>query len=234
MKQLKYSVAREIFELFPSFKRGVIVCNNVHNSGEGSLDFSILLSSLKITVDNIAESKPVAAWRKAFRLMGVDPTKERVSFEGLTRRFLNNNSIRHINPVVDLGNYFSILHQCPVGAHPLTTSTTNIDLKMSAGNEAFVALGSSEIETLSQNEVVLTDGTSVLTRRFCWRQGVTSLVTQETTDLFVNFDFISDITNEAILDIIIGFNAELKRISPHAKTEFFILSIGSESRECYF
>jgi DNA/RNA-binding domain of Phe-tRNA-synthetase-like protein len=234
MKKLQYTVASEIFEVFPTFKRGVVVCSNVRNIGDCELDFSALPGKLNITADNITESAPVSAWRKAFRIMGIDPTKDRVSFEGLTRRLLNNNSIRRINPVVDLGNYFSVLHQCPVGAHPVTTDATVIHLKMAVGNEIFSALGSSQIETVSQNEIILTDETNILTRRFCWRQGTSSLVTEVTSDLFVNFDFICKLGNEEIANIMTSFESELANISLTAKTQSFILSNGSGSQECFF
>lgn len=234
MKQLKYTVAKEIFDLFPGFKRGVVVCSNLCNTGDLALDFSNLISRLNITLDNIAESLPVFEWRKVFRMMGIDPTKERVSFEGLTRRLLNNNLVKLINPVVDLGNYFSVLYQCPVGAHPLSADTTLIDLKKANGNEVFIALGRAEIETIDQNEIILTDGANILTRRFCWRQGTSSLVTQNTTELFVNFDFMNDAPTSEINAIMTHFENALKKASPGVKSESFILAVGSEQGLCYF
>jgi len=234
MTQLQYTIAPEIFDLFPTFKRGVIVCKNVCNTNNQTFDFSSLNSQLNITMDNIAESEPVSAWRKVFRTMGVDPTKERVSFEGLTRRLLNKSLIKVINPVVDLGNFFSILHQCPVGAHPVTTDSVKIDLKKAIGNEIFIPLGSSTIEKVNCNEVILTDGDNTLTRRFCWRQGTSSLVTTDTTDLFVNFDFIHNISTAEINKVITDFKLALKLFSPELKSESFILALGSEKHLCYF
>jgi DNA/RNA-binding domain of Phe-tRNA-synthetase-like protein len=234
MKQLQYTIAKEIFDLFPKFKRGVLICSNVCNTGNYTLDFPILISQLNISVDNIAESGPIVTWRKAFRTMGIDPTKDRVSFEGLTRKLLNNNLIKPINPVVDLGNYFSVLHQCPIGAHPLSADKNTINFKKANGDEPFIALGRTEIEKILEGEVILTDETNVITRRFCWRQGVSSLVSHDTKEMFINFDFINDISTQEILSIMSDFEVALKKISSTQKSQSFVLAVGSEKQEFYF
>jgi DNA/RNA-binding domain of Phe-tRNA-synthetase-like protein len=229
MKKLNYKIETEIFNRFPEFTRGVLVCKNVKNVAISEINFSSLLPSLQVSSDTLTSSYPVIAWRKAFRSMGIDPTKERVSFEALTRRVLNNGDIRKINPLVDHGNFFSVLYQCPVGVHPINDSDTNILLRPAAGGEVFLPLGNDLTENIEPGEIILTNGTDILTRRFCWRQSRISMTTENTTQLFVNFDFLESITFERLNQIMEAFIDETDKFGIEMTTHHFIINKDNSS-----
>jgi len=224
MKGNFYKIDDPIFDQFPSFCRAVLLCRGIDNRIDSNIDFSVLRSMMSVTLESLTTSASIAAWRKAFREMHIDPTRERVSFEALSRRLLNGKPPKSINQLVDLGNYFSILYQCPVGIHPMGELTEDIRLRPAVGDERFQALDRDTPESPEPGEIILTSGDLVLTRRFCWRQSRQSLVTSDCSDLFVNIDFMSPVVAQHIEDILDAFRSCISEFSPRTQYSSFTLN----------
>ena len=62
----------------------------------------------------LSEVPSLAAWRRAFRAFGTDPTGYRSAAEALLRRLTKQGSIPSINTLVDIGNLVSIRYALPV------------------------------------------------------------------------------------------------------------------------
>ena len=62
----------------------------------------------------LSELPTLAAWRRAFRAFGVDPTAYRSAAEALLRRLTKQGSIPSINALVDIGNLVAIRYGLPV------------------------------------------------------------------------------------------------------------------------
>ncbi|MGH3626599.1 MAG: B3/B4 domain-containing protein, partial [Sciscionella sp.] len=61
----------------------------------------------------LSQVESLAAWRRAFRGFGADPTRYRCASEALLRRLTKKGDIPSINLLVDIGNLVSIRYALP-------------------------------------------------------------------------------------------------------------------------
>ena len=108
-----------IIERFPTIVGGVIHAVGVTN-GPSPDELVEAFRAEQTTViarigdTPLSEVPSLAAWRRAFRAFGVDPTAYRSAAEALLRRLTKQGSIPSINTLVDIGNLVSIRHGLPV------------------------------------------------------------------------------------------------------------------------
>jgi DNA/RNA-binding domain of Phe-tRNA-synthetase-like protein len=137
----------------------------------------------------LSELPSLAAWRRAFRGFGVDPTAYRSAAEALLRRLTKQGSIPSIGALVDLGNLVSIRYGLPVSVmdqRPMTGGTT---VRFAAGDETFTDLGSGARETPEPGEVIFVDEAGLVSaRRWCWRQSAESASGPDTTEILVTVE----------------------------------------------
>lgn len=196
MHIVTYKIAKEIFLKQPGFKRAVIAFPDVVNLGTPPEVWEIFKQTLAavkevVPTEGITYLKQIAAWRTAFKSMGINPTNDKPAIEALLRRAVNNpEGFRPINLAVDLGNIASLKYMMPVGIHPITSESKNIELRLASGDETYTDFSGTKTEMIPVNEVVLTDGNTVLTRKWVWRQSRQSLIEVSTGSFFVNLDFI--------------------------------------------
>ena len=94
-----------------------------------------------------SELPSLAAWRRAFRAFGVDPTGYRSAAEALLRRLTKQGSIPSINTLVDIGNLVSIRHALPVAVFDQRAMTGGTTVRFATGDETFTDLGTGERES---------------------------------------------------------------------------------------
>lgn len=210
METLEYQISREIFELYPTYCRGVIVIDGADNRSTEQK----LAPLLRHTEAHVRDSLPgvvteqpcIAAWREAYRKFGAKPSEHRSSIEALVRRVLKPDSLPSINSLVDIGNVVSLRHLLPVGVHPLTGATRSLDLRRARPSDSFVPLASEAAEIPHAGEVVLASGSDVLTRRWTWRQAANTQTLSDTTRVFYNVDGLEpstpDVVRQAMHDIV--------------------------------
>ena len=137
----------------------------------------------------INEIPSLAAWRKAFRRFGVNPTKYRSAPEALLRRLLKKGSLPLINSVVDICNLVSIRYALPVASLDTSAVTGAITVRYSQGNERFTDLGADQAVSPQVGEVIFADEVElVVARRWCWRQSQESATTAETNRFLLTIE----------------------------------------------
>jgi DNA/RNA-binding domain of Phe-tRNA-synthetase-like protein len=190
---LTYSISQEIFDKYPNYARGVVLAFDVHN-GPSPVGLIQMLRDAEASVrrqaniETIAEHPRIKAWREAYKAFGSKPSEFRSSVEAMARRALRNDLLPSINALVDIGNIVSLQHLLPVGGHSMDELTQDISLRLASGEENFVPFGSTENEHPLPGEVVFVEGTTVLTRRWTWRQANHSLTLPETRNIEFNID----------------------------------------------
>lgn len=192
-KDLKYTIADEVFAQFPGYARGVVLARGVSNGSSPAELVSLLReaeSSLMNEVDAeaLATHPRIVSWRDAYRSFGVKPTKFRPSMEAMARRVLKKQEIPSINALVDIGNIVSLRHLVPAGGHAIDVLTGDIALRVATGEEEFIPFGSEEMEHPTAGEIIFAEGNTVLTRRWTWRQSNHTLVVPSTTAIEFNVD----------------------------------------------
>jgi DNA/RNA-binding domain of Phe-tRNA-synthetase-like protein len=193
MSEIHYSVAPEIFARFPGYVRGVVLAYGVRN-GDSPPELVALLREAetalrgRMTIEQVGLEPRFASWREAFRWFGAKASDFRASVEAMARRVVRGQEIPSINALVDIGNTISLRHLVPAGGHAIDVVRGDIALRPATGDEDFTAFGSEELEHPAPGEIILAEGKAVLTRRWCWRQGVHTLTLPETTAIEFNVD----------------------------------------------
>jgi len=201
MKQLTYSIANEVFEQFPEYRRGVVVARDVRNGASPAelvrrLRDEEARARETLNAETLTAEPRLASWREAFRRLGYKPGDFRPSIEALLRRVLRGQELPSINALVDIGNIVSLRHLLPVGGHAIDVLAQDIALRPATGAEDFVPFGSQEIEHPMPGEFIFVEGNHVLTRRWIWRQANHTLTLPETTAVEINIDALPP-ANEA-------------------------------------
>lgn len=217
MKDLAYSIAPEVFAAFPEYRRGVVVARDVRN-GDSPDELVRMLreeearARERLHVDTLTAEPRLASWREAFRSLGYKPGDFRPSIEALLRRVLKGQELPAINALADIGNVVSLRHLLPVGGHAIDVLTRDIFLRPAVGHEEFIPFGTNESEHPAAGEFIFTEGNTVLTRRWIWRQANHTLTLPGTTAIEFNIDILPPVTRDEleaaardIMDLIARF-----------------------------
>ena len=137
----------------------------------------------------LSELPTLAAWRRAFRAFGVDPTAYRSAAEALLRRLTKQGSVPSINGLVDIGNLVAIRYALPVAMFDQRTASGGTTVRFANGSERFTDLGSGDTESPDPGEVIFIDEAGLVSaRRWCWRQSAESASGATTTDVLVTVE----------------------------------------------
>lgn len=201
---MEFKIQKEIFETFPDFIAGVVLMKNGDNRGEAPEIEELLREVEKKQIKSFTELETysqhpqLAAWRLAYRKFGSDPHQYRCSAEALIRRVLKGEQVRHINKLVDLYNYISLKYVLPVGGEDIDEIKGDLVLGFSTGNEPFIRLGGTENEPPQPGEVVYKDNKGVACRRWNWREGDRTKLTEQTKNAIIVVEALSPATKETI------------------------------------
>lgn len=202
----KFLVDDEVFEVFPNYCVGVVIANGIDNSkpldGLGDLlQNEIDKFTQENTDNNVRELRYVNLYREAFRKLNINPNKYMCSIESLLKRTQKNKKLPVINPVVDLGNFFSIKYQLPLGAHDIDKLVDNLEIRFTNQDDRFLPMGETEIEIPDSGEFVYVSGNTVKTRRWMWRQSDDGKITEESSNIFFPIDGFIDENEKDVIKL---------------------------------
>ena len=189
-----FSYHLDITARFPTVVGGVIRASGVTN-GPSPADLVTAFEAEQVaTLARVADTPlseipSLAAWRRAFRAFGVDPTAYRSAAEALLRRLTKQGSIPSINALVDIGNLVAIRHGLPVAIFDQRAVTGGTTVRFATGDESFTDLGSGSVESPETGEVIFDDEAGLVSaRRWCWRQSAESASGAGTTEILVTVE----------------------------------------------
>lgn len=206
MTDIHYSIAEEIFDRFPEFIRGVVIAKDVVNQPSPPELVKLLRGaedSLReqLTTETLISHPRIISWREAFRSLGIKPGEYRPSLEAMARRVINGNELPTINALVDIGNIISLRRLLPVGGHSLNNVKRDLTLRAASGEEIFIPFGSDQVEHPDKGEFIFAEGSTVLTRRWVWRQSNHTLTELSTTFIEFNLDGLPPVSRNEIFEI---------------------------------
>lgn len=201
-----YSISGEIFSLFPGYIRGVVLAFHVKNMASPPGLVKMIRAAEetvreRLNLDEITAHPRIASWREAFRRAGIKPSEFRPSVEAMARRVLRNQELPSINALVDIGNILSLRQLIPIGSHAIDGLTCDIALRKASGEEEFLPFGSDQVEYPDPGEIIFTEGNTVLTRRWSWRQANHTLTLQSTTAIEFNVDGLPPVQEAEVENI---------------------------------
>ena len=133
----------------------------------------------------------LAAWAEAYRAFGARPNRTPCSAEALRKRALKQGALPAINAVVDVYNALSLRYAIPVGGEDLRaySGSPPADRPPTAARASRPRRnGEPAVETVDAGEVVWRDDLGVTCRRWNWRQGPRTRLTEASTDMWFVFE----------------------------------------------
>ena len=184
----------EILTRYPQVVGGAILARHVTNGPTPAPLQALYEAEQQRILQSIGDTplsqiESLAAWRRAFRGFGVDPTQYRSAAEALLRRLTKKGSIPSINLLVDLGNLVSIRYALPVAVFERRALQGTVTVHFADGSEHYSELGESDEDHPEPGEVVFSDESKqVIARRWCWRQSESSAAVAQTRECLITIE----------------------------------------------
>lgn len=191
---MTYAISSSLLARFPQFQRGVIIAQNVDNTGECPELLATLEQQISIIEDEeCALMDPrLLAWDQTYETLGLNPRKDTPSICFLIKQIKKGKRPKHISPLVDCFNTISLKYRLPCGGDDLgVLRGGDLLLDFATGAESFTPLFRPEVtEHPEAGEVIyVTPLTNrVMCRRWNWRNGYFSRITSTTSDVVINLD----------------------------------------------
>jgi DNA/RNA-binding domain of Phe-tRNA-synthetase-like protein len=189
MPDLSVEVDERVFAAHPGYVAAVVLAEGLGNGPSDDASSALLAAAerelLARGLERAADDPHIADWRAAFSRFGAKPKRYPCSAEALAARVIKGGSLPRINVLVDLYNAISVRHLIPVGGEDLDRLEGPLRLTVADGSEPF---DGPDAEPPKPGEVVWRDDAGVTCRRWNWRQGTRTRLTDASTRAFFVFD----------------------------------------------
>ncbi|ELP63586.1 B3/4 domain-containing protein [Streptomyces turgidiscabies] len=221
---LTLTVSDEVRTLAPGFTHVAIEAHGLVNGPSTDASSALLDDAarrLAVRLDGRAphEDPHMVAWRDTYTAFGSKPSRTRNSAEALAKRALTDAGLPRINVLVDLYNAISVAHLVPVGGEDLDHIRGGMRLVRATGAEDFVTVAGGEetVEHPDAGEVVWCDEAGVTCRRWNWRQGPRTRLTERTTSAIFLLECLPPMTTQESEAAGTELAELLEKFSPGAK-----------------
>ncbi|KAJ5512281.1 Phenylalanyl-tRNA synthetase B3/B4 [Penicillium fimorum] len=186
-------VAPEIFELRPDYRALLMVVEGIPTGPSDDFSEALLSEAENSAKDKLShcpvtEIPHIAAWREAYKAFGAKPQKTRNSLEALTRE--------------DLDKYD--------GSPVLVRATGNEEFETFSG-------GKPQTEHAAPGEPVWRDDSGITCRRWNWRQGPRTALTDDTSRVLFILDALEPLTDDVLTQAADELASALKSLSPEVQ-----------------
>jgi DNA/RNA-binding domain of Phe-tRNA-synthetase-like protein len=139
------SISNNFLKKWPSVKLGCISCNTEVKGPMNEMwnEIDTLCETLKnaMQVEQISQLPAINASRKAYRALGKDPARYRLSAEALMRRVLKGGELYRFNNLVDMINLISIKTGFSIGGYDADKIDGDVSLSVGSASDVYEALG---------------------------------------------------------------------------------------------
>ncbi len=151
-----------------------------------------------LSIDTLKDHPIIRAYRDFYwRVLGIDPTKQRPAQEALLRRILRGEPLPRISPVVDAGNAASVKHLVPIGLYDLAKIRGDaLRIRMSRKGEVFRPIGGTPYEL--DNQIVLASNGQIL-HVYPYRDSVETKIDPSTRDVLVVIAGVPGVEEERLV-----------------------------------
>ncbi|WP_406388173.1 B3/4 domain-containing protein [Streptomyces sp. NBC_00887] len=218
---LTITVTDEVRSLAPGFTHVAVEAHGLVNGPSNEDSSALLDDATRRLVERLGGRAPhedphIAAWRETYTSFGAKPSRTRNSAEALARRALTEAGLPRINLLVDLYNAISVAHLIPVGGEDLDRIGGAMRIVRATGLEPFptVAGGEDAVEHPEPGEVVWRDDEAVTCRRWNWRQGVRTRLTEESVNALFLLEGLAPVTPGELGVAATELAESLEKLSP--------------------
>jgi DNA/RNA-binding domain of Phe-tRNA-synthetase-like protein len=226
-----YSVEDRVFEMFPHYRRAVLVARDLDNSADDPETAAMLVEAASRVgpFPTETETARISVWNEAYKAFDADPDKFTPSIRFLYTQIRRSKPPRPISKLVDIMNAISIGWTAPCGGDDLDSMDDgDIVLGLAKGDETFAPLFKpAALENPLPGEVIYYTPQSkqVMCRRWTWRNGDFSKITPQTRNVAINIDMMSppfrdldlqaaSMELKALLQQFCGGQSEIFTLSP--------------------
>ncbi|MCR4428408.1 MAG: phenylalanine--tRNA ligase beta subunit-related protein [Caldiserica bacterium] len=198
----KIIIEEGVFQIFPNFKRGLVIVSDMKNEGSNPEIEELLENQRVIRQGCPLDREEITAWEEMHRRFGSNPNKFPPSIKSLIKRAQRGDRIPFVNSVVALFNYISLKYLLPCGGDDLDKIQGNLRLGIATGEEEFVPLGGWEIEHPVPGEIIYYDDLSkrVMCRKWNWRNGDFSKILESTRRVVINVDGAETVPEKRVIE----------------------------------
>ncbi|MEV3988379.1 phenylalanine--tRNA ligase beta subunit-related protein [Streptomyces sp. NPDC049837] len=218
------TVADEVRTLVPGFTHLAIEAHGLVNGPSDEAGSALLDDAARRLAERLGGRAPhedphIAAWREAYTAFGAKPSRTRNSAEALARRALADGGLPRINLLVDAYNAVSVAHLIPVGGEDADRIRGGMRLVRATGAEPFVTVAGGEeaVEHPEAGEVVWCDDEGVTCRRWNWRQGVRTRLTERSVNALFLLESLAPMTRAELEAAGTELAESLEKLSPGAR-----------------
>jgi DNA/RNA-binding domain of Phe-tRNA-synthetase-like protein len=138
-------ISEEIFTIFPDIVIGFLEADIRNSAGDPGLSKLIEVKASEIAgsmdEERIRQVEGIRAGKQAYRQLGKDPNRYRLSAEALMRRIVKGKGLYAISTVVDALNLVSLTTGITIGGFDADQVTGTIELGIGLPGEEFTAIG---------------------------------------------------------------------------------------------
>lgn len=222
-----------VFVLRPDYRALLLAADGLAPHARDEADETLLVRAEEAARAALAggpveELPHVSAWREAYRAFGAKPQRTRNSLEALLRRA--GSGLPRVNPLTDVYNAVSVLHQIPLGGEDLRAYAGSPRLVRATGGERFdtLAEGAPVVEHPEPGEVVWCDDEGVTCRRWNWRQGLRTRLGEGSTSALFVLDALAPVSDDALHAAVAELVAQLRLLAPGVRTASRLLGAPDE------
>ncbi|MEU0005840.1 phenylalanine--tRNA ligase beta subunit-related protein [Streptomyces sp. NPDC006314] len=220
------TVSDEVRALAPGFTHVAIEAYDLVNGPSTEASSALLDEAARRLAARLGGRAPhedphLSAWREMYTAFGAKPSRTRNSAEALAKRALSDAGLPRINLLVDLYNAVSVARLIPVGGEDIDRVRGGMRLVRATGEEVFVTVagGAEAIEHPEPGEVVWCDDAGVTCRRWNWRQGPRTRLTEDTVSGIFLLETLAPVPVAEAEDAGAELAELLEKFSPGARVE---------------
>ncbi len=192
-------INKEVFDKFPGFRRGIVFARKMDNQGSSEELETLLkeaLAGAAAAPIDLKTDPRTAVWNETYRELGCNPNKFPPAHLALLKRVQKPGvSIPFINKAVAIMNDNSIRGVLPVGGDDLLRAGQTLELRYAEGSELFTPLNNPDkTESPDPGEIIymVAETREVMCRRWNWRNGFQTRITEETNAMVMNIDGLGE------------------------------------------
>jgi DNA/RNA-binding domain of Phe-tRNA-synthetase-like protein len=229
-----YRTDPQLFAKYPGYVRALVIVRRAINIVSPIDEVQRMLLGAQKTIrqrtdlETIAAHPHIAAWREAYRSFGAKPSEYPSSIEALLKRVRRGDDVPYINTLAAICNSVSLRYLIPIGGHAIDVMHADGELHLgfARGDEDFIPFGGGPLEHPIPGEVIFTyNASTVLCRRWTWRQGEFSKLQRTTNAVEINIDGLPPVTRADVEMISNDLAALVGMYCGNAPTEVTMLSV---------
>ena len=199
-------VSDQVLERFPGFRLRVLYALGIRNRPSDATSREWLRTGAARGLAALGGMRPgehphLKLWRDAYSAFGAKPSAYPCSAEALIQRVVKGgaDAVPGINCLVDAYNAVSLAHLLPIGGEDLDRLAGPCVLRFATAQDA-AADAASAADAPKAGEVIWADAVGWTCRRWNWRQGPRTRLTESTRNAYFIIEGMAPALTEAELE----------------------------------